>query len=54
MGLLERFRRSVALKVLVPQVLIVIVALVVVIIVSVVGINKMSEEKRNQYAVNAS
>ncbi len=44
MGLLERFRRSVALKVLVPQVLIVIVALVVVIIVSVVGINKMSED----------
>lgn len=44
MGLLERYRRSVALKVLVPQVLIVIVALVVVIIVSVVGINKMSED----------
>lgn len=44
MGLLERYRRSVALKVLVPQILIVVIALVVVIIVSVVGINKMSED----------
>ena len=43
MGLLERYRRSVALKVLVPQILIVILALVVVILVSVVGIKKMSE-----------
>ena len=43
MGLLERYRRSVALKVLVPQILIVILALVVVILVYVVGIKKMCE-----------
>lgn len=44
MGLFERYRRSVALKVLVPQILIVVIALIVVTIVSVVGINKMSED----------
>lgn len=44
MGLLQRYKRSVALKVLVPQILIIILSLVVVLIVAVSGINGLKEQ----------
>ena len=44
MGLLERYRRSVALKVLIPQVIIIAVSLVIVIVVAVVGINGLKQQ----------
>lgn len=44
MGLLQRYKRSVALKVLVPQIFIIILSLIVVLIVAVSGINGLKEQ----------
>ena len=44
MGLLQRYKRSVALKVLVPQILIIILSLIIVLIVAVLGINGLKEQ----------
>lgn len=44
MGLLERYRRSVALQVLIPQIIVIIISLIVVIIVAVVGIEGLKQQ----------
>lgn len=44
MGLFERYRRSVALKVLIPQVLIIILSLVIVMVVAVIGIDGLKQQ----------
>ena len=44
MGLFERYKRSVALKVLIPQILIILLSLVIVIVVAVVGINGLKQQ----------
>ena len=44
MGLLQRYKRSVALKVLVPQILIIILSLIIVLIVAVLGINGLKKQ----------
>lgn len=48
MGLLERIYRSVALKVFLPQLAIIILSLVIVILVAVQGINKLTQNTINQ------
>lgn len=44
MGLMERYRRSVALKVLIPQIIVIIVSLIIVIFDAVVGINGLKQQ----------
>lgn len=44
MDLLQRYKRSVALKIFVPQIFIIILSLIIVILVAVVGINGLKEQ----------
>ena len=44
MGLLERYRRSVALKVLIPQVLVIVLSLIIVVNVAIVGIDGLRKQ----------
>lgn len=44
MGLFQRYKRSVALKVLIPQVLIIILSLIIVILVAVSGIGGLKQQ----------
>ena len=44
MGLLERYRRSVALKVIIPQIVVIVLSLIIVVIVAVVGINGLKQQ----------
>lgn len=44
MGLFERYRRSVALKALIPQLIVIVVSLIIVILVAVVGIEGLKQQ----------
>ncbi len=44
MGLLERYRRSVALKVLIPQIIVIVISLIIVIFVAVIGIDGLKQQ----------
>ena len=44
MGLLERYRRSVALKVIVPQIIVIAISILVVVMIAVVGINGLKKQ----------
>ena len=44
MGLFERYRRSVALKVLIPQVLVIVLSLIIVVIVAIIGIDGLRKQ----------
>ena len=44
MGLFERYRRSVALKVIIPQIVVIVLSLIIVVIVAVVGINGLKQQ----------
>ena len=44
MALLERYRRSVASKVLIPQIVVIIVSLIIVVLVAVIGIDGLKQQ----------
>ena len=44
MGLFERYRRSVALKVIVPQIIVIAISILVVVMIAVVGINGLKKQ----------